>query len=160
MSVNEIEVDAPPAAVWAVLADPPTYEEWVVGNKAIRDHDPKWPAAGTEFHHKVGFGPVAVKDKTVSLEAVPPAPRGTPPVPRGRLAMNVRAFPAGQGVVTFDLTEAGEGTHVRMEEVPAGGPVKRLWPALAPLVKVRNAETLRRLRRLAENRHRAQAASR
>ena len=150
MTVNEIEVDAPPAAVWAVLADPPTYEEWVVGNKAIRDYDPKWPAAGTEFHHKVGFGPVAVKDKTVSLEAVPPR----------RLAMNVRVFPAGHGVVTFDLTETGEGTHVRMEELPAGGPVKRLWPVLAPLVKLRNAETLRRLRRLAESRHRAQAASR
>ncbi len=148
MSVNEIEVDAPPAAVWAVLADPPSYEEWVVGNKAIRDYDPDWPAAGTEFHHKVGFGPLGVKDKTVSLEAVKSR----------RLAMNVRAFPAGQGVVTFDLTEAGEGTHVRMEELPAGGPVKRLWPVLAPLVKVRNAETLRRLRRLAESRHRAQIA--
>jgi uncharacterized protein YndB with AHSA1/START domain len=150
MPVNEIEVEAPPSAVWAVLADPPTYEEWVVGNKAIRDHDPKWPAPGTEFHHKVGFGPVAVNDKTVSLEAVTSQ----------RLAMNVRAFPAGHGVVTFDLTEAGEGTHVRMEEVPAGGPVKRVWPALAPLVKLRNAETLRRLKRLAESRHRAQAPHR
>ena len=150
MPVNEIEVEAPPAAVWAVLADPPTYEEWVVGNKEIRDHDPKWPDAGTEFHHKVGFGPVAVKDKTVSLEAVTSR----------RLVMNVRAFPAGQGVVTFDLTETGQGTHVRMEELPAGGPVKRVWPALVPLVKVRNAETLRRLRRLAERRHRAQTPSR
>ena len=150
MSVNEIEVEAPPSAVWAVLADPPTYEEWVVGNKEIRDHDPNWPAAGTEFHHKVGFGPVAVKDKTVSLEALTAR----------RLIMNVRAFPAGQGVVTFDLTESGAGTHVRMEELPAGGPIERLWPALAPLVKVRNAETLRRLRRLAERRHKAQAASR
>ena len=150
MSVNEIEVDAPPAAVWAVLADPPTYEEWVVGNKAIRDHDPKWPEPGTEFHHKVGFGPVAVKDKTVSLEAVTSR----------RLVMNVRAFPAGQGVVTFDLTETGQGTHVRMEELPAGGPVKRVWPALAPLVKLRNAVSLRRLKRLAESRHRAQAPHR
>jgi uncharacterized protein YndB with AHSA1/START domain len=148
--VNEIEVDAPPSAVWAVLADPPTYEEWVVGNKEIRDYDPKWPAAGTEFHHKVGFGPVSVKDKTVSLEAVTAR----------RLAMNVRAFPAGQGVVTFDLTETGGGTHVRMEELPAGGPVKRVWPALVPLVKVRNAETLRRLKRLAEKRHQEQAARR
>jgi uncharacterized protein YndB with AHSA1/START domain len=148
--VTDWTFDAPPAAVWAVLADPPTYEEWVVGNKEIRDHDPKWPDAGTEFHHKVGFGPVAVKDKTVSLEAVTAR----------RLVMNVRAFPAGQGVVTFDLTETGQGTHGRMEEFPAGGPVKRVWPARVPLVKVRNAETLRRLRRLAERRHRAQTPSR
>jgi carbon monoxide dehydrogenase subunit G len=160
MPVNEIEVDAPPSAVWAVLADPPTYEEWVVGNKEIRDHDPKWPTAGTEFHHKVGFGPVAVKDKTVSMEAVTPAPRGTPPVPRGRLVMNVRAFPIGHGVVSFDLTEAGGGTRVRMEELPAGGPIKAMWLALAPLVKVRNAETLRRLKRLSESRHRSPTARR
>ena len=150
MSVNEIEVDAPPAAVWAVLADPPSYEEWVVGNKEVRDHDPEWPAPGTEFHHKVGFGPLAVKDKTVALEASPGR----------RLAMNVRALPVGHGIVTFELIEAGEGTRVRMEERPAGGPVKPLWPLLAPLVKLRNAETLRRLKRLAESRHRAPTASR
>ena len=39
MSVNETTVDAPPQAVWDVLADPPSYEEWVVGNKVIRDYD-------------------------------------------------------------------------------------------------------------------------
>lgn len=145
MTVNEIEVDAPPAAVWAVLADPPSYEEWVVGNKAIRDHDPNWPAPGTEFAHKVGFGPLAVKDKTVSLEGSP----------SHRLALNVRALPVGHGIVTFELSEAGAGTLVRMEECPAGGPIKPLWPLFAPLVKVRNAETLRRLKRLSESRHRA-----
>ena len=150
MSVNEIEVDAPPAAVWAVLADPPSYEEWVVGNKAVGDHDPQWPAAGTEFRHKVGVGLLAVKDKTVSLEALSAR----------RLVMNVRALPLGHGIVTFDLTEAGDGTLVRMEECPAGGPAKPLWPVLAPLVKLRNAETLRRLKRLAESRHRAPTAPR
>ena len=150
MSVNEIEVEAPPTAVWAVLADPPSYEEWVVGNKAIRDHDPKWPAAGTEFHHSVGFGPLVLKDKTVSLEAISTR----------RLVMNVRALPVGHGIVTLDLTEAGRGTRVRMEELPSGGLAKLVAPAVDPLIKLRNAETLRRLKRLAESRHRAQAARR
>jgi uncharacterized protein YndB with AHSA1/START domain len=148
MSVNEINVDAPPQAVWDVLADPPSYEEWVVGNKAIRDYDRTWPAPGTEFHHTLGFGPVAVKDKTVALEALPPR----------RLVMNVRALPVGHAVVTFDLQESGSGTLVRMEEHPAGGPLKMLGPALDPLVRLRNAETLRRLKRLAESRHEARAA--
>ena len=147
MSVNEIIVDAPPPAVWAVLADPPSYEEWVVGNQAIRDHDAGWPAAGTEFQHRVGFGPVTVRDKTVSLEAE--APR--------RLVMNVRALPVGHGVVGFELAESGSGTLVRMEERPAGGPLKLLWPVFGPLVKLRNAATLRRLKGLAESRHRAAA---
>jgi uncharacterized protein YndB with AHSA1/START domain len=145
MSHNEIMVEAPPAAVWAVLADPQTYEEWVVGNKAVRSHDPNWPAPGTEFHHSVGFGPVTVKDKTVALEATE----------LRRLVMNVRALPVGHGIVTFELAEAGATTQVRMDECPAGGPVKYMWPVLHPVTKLRNAETLRRLRRVAESRHRA-----
>jgi uncharacterized protein YndB with AHSA1/START domain len=150
MPVNEIEVDAPPEAVWEVLAHPPTYEEWVVGNKGIGDHDPNWPTPGTEFHHKVGFGPLAVRDKTVSLEATRPH----------RLVMNVRALPVGQGIVTLEVTGEGGGARVRMTECAAGGPAKKIWPVVEPLVKVRNAETLRRLKRLAESRHQAQAAGR
>ncbi len=148
MAVNEISVDAPPTVVWGVLADPPSYENWVVGNKAIRDHDRNWPAPGTEFHHTVGFGALAVRDKTVALESVPSR----------RLVMNVRVLPIGHGIVTFELAEAGSGTVVRMEEQPAGGPVKLMGPVFDPLTRLRNAETLRRLKRLAESRHRAPAA--
>jgi uncharacterized protein YndB with AHSA1/START domain len=145
MAVNEHFIDAPPPAVWDVLADPPSYEDWVVGNKEIRDFDQQWPAPHSEFQHKVGFGPVAVKDKTVSLESQPPH----------RLVINVRALPLGHGIVTFELREQGTGTLVHMEEKPAGGPAKYTWPLFDPLVRLRNAETLRRLARVAESRHRA-----
>ena len=148
MPVNETTIDAPPSAVWDVLADPPSYEEWVVGNTGIRDHDRAWPTPGTEFHHKVGLGPLNVKDKTVALEAT-----------AGRLlVMNVRVLPFGHGIVTFELEVSGSGTLVRMGELPAGGPLKVFWPVLNPLVKLRNAETLRRLKNLAESRHRAGVA--
>ncbi len=145
MPVNETKIDAPPQAVWEVLADPPSYEEWVVGTTGIRDHDPAWPTPGTEFHHKIGLGPLNVKDKTVALEANPPR----------RLLMNVRVLPVGHGIVAFELEESGSGTLVTMGEQPAGGPVKLLWPVFGPLVKLRNAETLRRLKDLAESRHQA-----
>ena len=145
MAVNETMIDAPPQAVWDVLADPPSYEEWVVGNTGIRDYDRDWPAPDTEFHHKIGLGPLNVKDKTVSLEATAPQ----------RLVMNVRVLPFGHGIVAFELEGSGSGTLVRMGERPAGGPMKLFWPALHPLIKVRNAETLRRLKDLAESRHRA-----
>ena len=147
MSVNEITVDAPPPAVWDVLADPPSYEEWVVGNQGVGDYDRSWPAPDTKFRHRVGFGPFKVKDKTVSCEATPPR----------RLVMNVRALPVGHGIVTFELTGSGSGTLVRMEERPAGGPAKLIWPVFDPLIKLRNAETLRRLKHLAESRHQAPA---
>jgi uncharacterized protein YndB with AHSA1/START domain len=140
MPVNEVTVDAPPSAVWAVLADPPSYEEWVVGNKAIDGYDSSWPAAGAEFRHRIGFGPITVNDKTVSLEATSPR----------RLVMNVRALPIGHGIVTFELEGSGSGTLVRMEEKPAGGPARYMWPVFGPLIRLRNAETLKRLKRLAE----------
>jgi uncharacterized protein YndB with AHSA1/START domain len=145
LPVNEITIDAPPPTVWGVLAEPPSYEQWVAGNQGIRDFDRNWPNPGTEFHHKVGIGPLTAKDKTISLEAEP----------LHRLVMNVRVLPFGHGIVTFELTETGSGTLVRMEERPAGGPVAVVWPLFDPLVKLRNAETLRRLKRLAESRYSA-----
>jgi len=148
MSVNEVIVDAPPPAVWDVLADPPSYEHWVVGNKGIRDYDQSWPAPGREFHHRIGFGPFTVKDKTVSIEAFSPS----------RLIINVRALPAGHGIVTFELSECGSGTLVRMRERPAGGPARLVWPVFDPLIRLRNAETLRRLKHQAESRYQAPAA--
>jgi uncharacterized protein YndB with AHSA1/START domain len=141
MSQNTIFVAATPQAVFDILADPPTYENWVVGNKAVRDADPNWPAAGSEFHHTVGCGPVAIKDKTVSLEVDPPR----------RLVMLVRALPFLRATVTLTLEPEGAGTRVTMEEHPRGGPWETLWnPVFDGLTGLRNGETLRRLKRLAE----------
>jgi uncharacterized protein YndB with AHSA1/START domain len=148
MSTNQITIDTPLPAVWEVLADPPTYEYWVVGNKKVRRHDPEWPEPGSEFHHKIGFGPVTLKDKTVALEAHPPH----------RLVMQVRAWPVGTGIVTFELEPDGAATLVRMHERAESGPAKVASPVLDRLVWFRNAETLRRLRRCAEERHRSGAA--
>jgi uncharacterized protein YndB with AHSA1/START domain len=141
MSQNTIFVAAAPQAVFDILADPPTYENWVVGNKAVRDADPDWPAAGSEFHHTVGCGPVGIKDKTVSLEVDPPR----------RLVMLVRALPFLRATVTLTLEPEGSGTRVTMEEHPRGGPWETLWnPVFDGLTGLRNGETLRRLKRLAE----------
>lgn len=146
MSSNTITVNAPPDVVWSVLADPPTYEYWVVGSKTIRRHDGQWPEPGSAFHHKVGFGPITIADKTVALQA--DAPR--------RLVMQVRAWPVGTGIVTFELTPEGpDRTKVVMGEVAEGGPAKKLAPLVDRLAWVRNAGTLRRLRRCAEERYRA-----
>jgi uncharacterized protein YndB with AHSA1/START domain len=151
MSLNEITIDAPPEVVWEVLADPPSYESWVVGNKAIRAYEGRWPEPGSEFHHKVGFGPITVKDKSRAVEADPPR----------RLVMHVRAMPVGTGIVIFELEPVGSGkkTRVRMEEHVESGPTKLVEPLVDPLMHLRNAETLRRLRRVAEERYRSVAAA-
>jgi hypothetical protein len=67
--------------------------------------------------------------------------------------MLVRAFPFIQARVAFTLEEEGAGTRVTIEEHPQGDPWEKLWnPVLDLLTGLRNAETLRRLKRLAEMR--------
>lgn len=86
MSRQTIIVSASPEVIFDILSDPPVYEMWVVGNKRVHSYDKSWPEPGSEFHHKVGFGPLATKDKTVALEAEP----------LQRLVMLVRPFPSSR----------------------------------------------------------------
>ncbi|MEA2180323.1 MAG: hypothetical protein QOG77_3620 [Solirubrobacteraceae bacterium] len=142
MAVNEIDIAAPPETVFDVLADPRSYAHWVVGSRAIHAADPSWPAPGAVFDHSQGFGPIVLsRDSTSVLESTRPA----------YLKMRVQARPISVAHVTLRLTPQDDGTHVVMEEVPAD-----LWthitmnPLAQPLLHLRNAESLRRLKRLAE----------
>ena len=142
MAVNSTVVRATPAQVYAVLADGWTYGDWVTGSKRIRAVDPGWPAPGSRFHHTFGVGPLAIDDSTQVLEAEPDR----------RIVLQVRGRPVGVGRVTIALAPAAEGeTEVVMEEHPVRGLAKAIDnPLLDALVKARNAESLRRLKNLAE----------
>jgi uncharacterized protein YndB with AHSA1/START domain len=143
MPVNEIHIDARPEVVWSVFADPETYDEWVVGASHIRGAEPDFPAPGSTFHHAQGARPLTIEDTTTSLAAEPPH----------RLSLLVRVRPIMIGRVDFELIPEGGGTRVRMHEQPIAGILAPLDnPLLGLLLKVRNAETLRRLRRLAAER--------
>jgi uncharacterized protein YndB with AHSA1/START domain len=64
-------IHVPPEQVFAVLADPAAYADWVVGSDTIRDADPTWPAVGSKFHHRVGIGLLKVNDHTEVVEVDP-----------------------------------------------------------------------------------------
>ena len=64
MAFTSRQIDASPAAVFAVLVNPETYPKWLVGADRIRGVDPDWPAIGSKFHHVVGFGPFKIADST------------------------------------------------------------------------------------------------
>jgi uncharacterized protein YndB with AHSA1/START domain len=141
MAHNEIRVDAPPEAVFAVLSDPRSFARWVVGSRKIRAADPDWPAPGTTFDHAVGIGPLTVADGTTVRAAEPPR----------RLEMLVRARPFTQAVVTLRMQPEGGGTRIEMDEHPADLRSHVLFNRLTdPLVRLRNWESLRRLKALAE----------
>ena len=141
MATNQVTVSASPDEVFAVLANPHSYEDWLVGCKKIRSVEGDWPAPGSLFHHRVGFGPIELADNTKAIEADAPK----------RLVMEARARPLGVARVEFDLEPHAEGTLVTMNEKPVRGIAARIDnPVLDGMVKGRNAESLRRLQKLFE----------
>lgn len=143
MAHNEIHIDAPPADVFAVLADPRSYARWVVGSRRIRRADREWPAAGAAFDHAVGLGPLTLKDSS-RVEASDP--------PR-LLRLLVMTRPLAKAWVTLRLVRDQGGTRVQMDERAADTRSRLFFNVLTdPLIKLRNAESLRRLAALAERR--------
>lgn len=126
-------------AVFAALLDPHTYPRWLVGARAIRSVDARWPAPGSVFHHRVGLaGPLQVADVTKLLAVDPPS----------SLTLEVRARPLGRGRARFTLVdERADGqlaTRVELDEVPIGllGPAR---PVLDPFTAARNGRSLAQL---------------
>ena len=143
MACNQRTIDATPEQIWAVLADPMSYDRWVVGAKDIRTADGAWPEPGSALHHTSGFGPFNLKDNTKVLEAEPPR----------RIVLEARGRPLGIANIEVRLEPEGGGTKVTMiEEVVRPAGARTMNPALNPLIHSRNVETLRRLEEQAKER--------
>jgi uncharacterized protein YndB with AHSA1/START domain len=141
MAENEIVVDAPRERVFAVLADPQSYSEWVVGAQAVRDADAAWPSPGSRLHHSTGAGPLTIDDSTEVVVSEPPE----------HLQLLAHLGPLGSFQVDLRLVEAGEGrTHVTMSEEPVEGISRVAGPVGDAAGRVRNKLSLGRLKELAE----------
>lgn len=143
MAHTEKIVHAPVEALFAVLCDPSSYQHFVVGTKRVRRFDPRWPEPGTTLHHTVGVGPLALRDKTDAIEAIPPTHLVTRP--------HIRPF-----VITesrFELERQGDNALLRLDEYAVGGPLAPIWPGpLDWLMALRNRKVVHRIARLAEHR--------
>ncbi len=141
MATNHIQIAVSPTEVFAALANAANYGDWVVGSDTIRDADPDWPKVGSRFYHRVGVGPLKLNDHTEVLAVDPPR----------RLIMHARARPLGTAEVSMQLAERDGGTFVTMTET-AGNRLSRLVlnRLTDPLIHLRNAESLRRLKRIVE----------
>ena len=143
MARSEIDVAAPPEAVWAVLADPGAYGEWVVGTRQVTRADAAWPEVGSTLEYEVGIDPVSVRDTTRVVEAEPPR----------LLVLLAQAKELGAMTIRLELEPSGEGTRVVLDEHPAEGVVDALHNRLSDAaLKARNDLALGRLRELAEAR--------
>ncbi|CAM5792208.1 SRPBCC family protein [Cellulomonas persica] len=133
-----------PKDVLDVLADGWSYAAWVVGTARIRQVDDAWPAPGSRIAHSAGLWPALIND-TTSVVAWDP---------EGRLELRARGWPAGEAHIVLEVVpQAGGGTLVRMEEDAVRGAATLLPRPLRDAALVpRNAETLRRLAYIAEDR--------
>jgi uncharacterized protein YndB with AHSA1/START domain len=142
MASTRTLISVRPERVFSVLSDPRSYADWVVGSSDIRDVEGDWPSLGTRLHHRVGIGPLAVADYTEVLEV--DAPR--------RLLLDARAQPFGRAHVLLELEPQDGDTRVTMTETPADRKSELVAGNRISdvLLRLRNTESLRRLRRLAE----------
>jgi uncharacterized protein YndB with AHSA1/START domain len=141
VATTHLQINVSPERIFAVLADPVAYADWVVGSDTIRDADPNWPAVGSRFYHRVGVGPLKVNDHTEVVDLDP----------LKKLVLHARARPVGTARVTMIATPSQGGTCVTMRE-ESGDALSRLGinPLTDWLVHLRNRESLRRLKRIAE----------
>lgn len=136
MATNRIRSSLPPEQVFEHVTNPWEYPEWLLGASTMRDVDDHWPAVGSNFHHRVGFGPLKVDDRSQVLEIDPPR----------RLVLLVKATPLVLGKVTFSVEPDGAGGSVlTLEEGPAVPAGNLLRPLLDPLTHARNKKSLQRL---------------
>jgi uncharacterized protein YndB with AHSA1/START domain len=143
MARNDIQVNASPERVFEVLSDPDSYGEWVVGSSEIRDAEGGWPSEGATFHHTQGLPKIGIKDTTTVMESRSPE----------YLRLCVRARPVVIADVRLQLIRSGRTTRVEMIEEPIGGYLGAVHNPVFDLgLRLRNAESLRRLKRLAETR--------
>ena len=136
-------IQAPPTAVWDVLADGWLYPLWVVGASRMREVASTWPETGSTLHHSIGAWPLLIDDTTEVTQSRP----------HEYLALRGRGWPVGEVDIEIRLRPSGAGTEVVIEEDAAAGPgVLVPEPVRGLTFRWRNVETLRRLAYVAERR--------
>lgn len=143
MVTNRLDIRATPDEVFDVLADGWNYAAWVVGAKTIPHVDPGFPAAGSCFQNRVRNGFRGIDGVTEVVTANRPRTL--------RLRASVGRVAAAD--ISFELEPISGGTSVTMHESPIGDrPFSVIGRRSAPLLRVRNAECLWRLKCVVEER--------
>ncbi|WP_405981953.1 SRPBCC family protein [Streptomyces sp. NBC_00158] len=71
MAVRHQLIRRSPPAVWAVLAEPNAYGEWVVGPSESAPLDGAWPGVGSRLRKTIRLGPWSFDGVTTVRHAEP-----------------------------------------------------------------------------------------
>ncbi|MFD5768322.1 SRPBCC family protein [Streptomyces sp. NPDC127049] len=143
MAVRHQLVHRPPRSVWAVLADPSSYGEWVAGPSKSVPLDDTWPSPGARLRYTIRLGLWAVEGVTTVRH------RET-----GReLELEASFKPLGTARIFLQLRPWGEETLVVCDEHPLRGLGGTLHnPVSEAALQLRHRGMLARLARVVERR--------
>ncbi len=137
----QIELEARPEEVWAILMDPTRLDDWVSAHRQV-DALPELPLnEGDTFRQKLGLGPASFWVEWTVAEARAP-----------EFALWTGTGPAGStATVTYSLSANGGGTLFRYENDfdPPGGLMGQAAKRVATAAGGRR-EARRSLKRLSE----------
>lgn len=141
MAVRHQLIHRPPGAVWAVLADPHRYGEWVVGTSESKPLDHSWPEKGARLRYTVRLGPWSAQGTTTVRHQV-----------SGKELELEAAFKSlGTARVFLQLRPWGEETLIVCDEHPLRGLGGTLHnPVSEAALQLRHRGMLARLARLVE----------
>lgn len=143
MNRADLEIHTEPSRVFGVLADGWSYPNWVVGVTHVRGVDDRWPAVGARLHHTLGLWPLVGENTAEVVEMEPDR----------RLVIRIRLGRLGSTRVELRIRPAAGGSHVELLEHGDSGVVGAVPRVVADrVIRARNAESLRRLRTVAETR--------
>ncbi|WP_037878204.1 SRPBCC family protein [Streptomyces sp. NRRL F-5727] len=143
MAVRHQLIRHAPAAVWAVLADPALYGEWVVGTSRSEPLDGSWPEVGSRIRYTVRLGPWSAE--------------GTTTVRHQELVRELELEAAfgrlGTARIFLRLRPWGEETLVVCDEHPLRGPGQVLHNGVSEAaLQLRHRSMLARLAEVVEHR--------
>ncbi|MFD3542627.1 SRPBCC family protein [Streptomyces sp. NPDC058662] len=143
MAVRNQLVRRPPREVWAVLADPRRYGEWVVGPSESTPLDAVWPQVGARLRYSVRLGPWSAEGVTTVRHQEP-----------GRELELEAAFKSlGTARILLQLRPWGEETLVVCDEHPLRGLGGKLHNSVTEAaLQLRHRGMLARLARMVEQR--------
>lgn len=139
-ATTAVRIDARREDVFDRLIDPRTYPAWLAGAQRIRAVDPDWPAVGSRFHHRVGWGPLHLDDSTAVVRVDRP----------NELTLRASVGPLGKVLVRFRL-HGSRPTVVVFDEAPERGLVRVLGTTIGRMalkagIWGRNTVSLQQLR--------------
>ncbi|MDW4901625.1 SRPBCC family protein [Streptomyces californicus] len=142
MAVRHRLIERPVEDVWAVLADPVRYGDWVVGTAESRPHEGVWPQVDASITYTVRLGRWSAQGRTVVRRCTAPHV----------LELEAESGRLGTARIALTVRHWGRNTLVTIDEHPLRGPAAKLHnTVLDALVQLRHRSMLARLAKAVED---------